>query len=84
MKMSRKKKKEKYAVLYGFNIKNKNKTGYLKIDRDGYSIVQDKSAAAGFSISTESGRGTPEDWCRFFKDEPEISDWRFHPVILIR
>ena len=82
--MSRKKKKEKYAVLYGFNIKNKNKIGYLKIGQDGYSIVQDKNNATNFSISIESDKGTPEDWCQFFKEEPEISDWRFHPIILIR
>ena len=83
--MSRKNKKENYAVLFGFNLKDKTKTGYLQITPSGgYSIVKDASQASEFSTSVKAGKGSPLDWCEFFKTEPNISDWRFHPVILTR
>lgn len=82
--MPRKKKKSKYAVLFGFDSKDKDRTGYLKVGPDGCSVVENREEASEFSLSAEPGKGTPLDWCRFFRTEPGVSNWRFHPITLTR
>ena len=62
----RKKKQQIYAVLFGFNIKNKNQTGYLCITDNGYKIVNDHMLATKYSLNVKPGKGTPKDWCEFF------------------
>ena len=80
----RKKKQQKYAVLFGFNIKNKNQTGYLCITNNEYKIVNNHTLATKYSLNIKTGEGTPKDWCDFFKNEEKLDQWRFHPVILIK
>ena len=70
----------KFAVLFGFDTGDKERTGYLKVGETGYSVVKNKCDATEFSLSAEQGKGTPKDWCEFFKAEPDISNWRFHPI----
>ena len=78
-------KPEKYAVLFGFCLDDKEKTGYLKILEKSCAVVSDKYDASRFSLDEKQpGWRPPSDWCRFFKDEPSVSRWRFHPVILTK
>lgn len=86
MDMLRKKDKtcrRKYAVLYGFNIDDKDDTGYLALGDNGPRVTKNWLDAARFSLSAEPGKGTPRDWCEFFKGEAALSRWRFHPVTMI-
>ena len=53
-------------MLFGFNIKNKNQTGYLCITDNGYKIVNDHMLATKYSLNVKPGKGTPKDWCEFF------------------
>ena len=84
--MSRKKTKKdavrRFAVLFGFNVSNKDRTGYLKVSKTGYTIVENRRDATEFTLSAEPGKGTPRDWCEFFKTEPYVSNWRFHPITI--
>lgn len=80
--MSDGKPRRKYAVLFGFDSRDKSRIGYLKVLENGCSVVGRRSDATEFSLSAEPGKGTPSDWCRFFRDEPDVADWRFHPVIV--
>lgn len=74
---------EKQAVLFGFDSRDKDSTGYLRIDDRGRRVVEDLSAATRFSLASDrSGWHPPEDWCRFFREEEDLSSWRFHPVVL--
>lgn len=70
----------RYAVLFGFDMNDKDRTGYLKVGETGCAVVDSRRDATEFSLSAEPGKGTPKDWCEFFKAEPGVSDWRFHPV----
>lgn len=79
----RKKKQQTYAVLFGFNIKDKNQTGYLCITDNEYKIVNNHVLATKYLLNVKPGKGTPKDWCEFFKEEEKLNQWRFHPVILI-
>jgi hypothetical protein len=45
--------------------------------------VEDRRDATEFSLSAEPGHGTPRDWCEFFKTEQSVSNWRFHPIIVV-
>ena len=72
----------KFAVLFGFDITDKDRTGYLKVEETGYTVVDDRHDATEFSLSAEPGKGTPRDWCEFFKTEPNVSNWRFHPITI--
>ena len=85
--MPRKRKKKsavrRFAVLFGFNVSNKDQTGYLKVGETGYTIVENRRDATEFTLSAEPGKGTPRDWCEFFKTEPDVSNWRFHPITIV-
>ena len=70
-------------MLFGFDVEDKDVLGYLAIGPDGPSVVEDRDRAARFALSAEPGKGTPKDWCEFFKTEPQLSGWRFHPVVLL-
>ena len=70
----------RFAVLFGFNIGDKDRTGYLKVGETGCMVVKNRRNATEFSLSAEPGKGTPKDWCEFFKTEQDMSNWRFHPV----
>ena len=83
-KQTEKKGEDRFAVLFGFNVEDKDRTGYLKVGKTGYSVTEDPAEATAFSLNPESGKGTPKDWCRFFKSERDISNWRFHPVIMVK
>lgn len=72
----------RFAVLFGFNIGDKDRTGYLKVGKTGCMVVKNRRNATEFSLSAEPGKGTPKDWCEFFKTEQDISNWRFHPVTI--
>ena len=72
----------KFAVLFGFNIGDKDQTGYLKVGKVGYTVVKDRHDATEFLLSAEPGKGTPKDWCEFFKTEPDVLNWRFHPITI--
>ena len=82
--MPRKKTKKdavrRLAVLFGFDVGDKDRTGYLRVGETGYTIVENRRDATGFPLSVERGKGTPRDWCEFFKTEPGVSNWRFHPI----
>lgn len=86
--MSRKQTKKdtirRFAVLFGFNIDNKDQTGYLKVGETGCMVVKNKCDATKFSLSAEPGKGTPRDWCEFFKTEQDVSNWRFHPITVVK
>lgn len=71
-------------MLFGFDVRDKDVLGYLTVGPDGLSVTADRSRAMEFSLSAEPGKGTPRDWCEFFKSEPALSSWRFHPVTLVR
>lgn len=72
----------RFAVLFGFDITDKDRTGYLKVGETGCTVVDDRHDATEFSLSAEPGKGTPKDWCEFFKAEPDVSNWRFHPITI--
>ena len=84
--MSRKKTKKdavrRFAVLFGFDVGNKDRTGYLRVGETGYKIVENRHDATEFTLSAEPGKGTPRDWCEFFKTEPDVLNWRFHPITI--
>lgn len=82
--MASRKKRRRCAVLFGFDLKDKENTGYLAFEDGKCSITQDRAAAKEFSLSAEPGKGTPADWCEFFKTEPEVANWRFHPIVLLK
>jgi hypothetical protein len=71
-------------VLFGFNIQNKNQTGYLCVIDNEYKIVNNYTLATKYSLNIKPGKGTPKDWCEFFKNEEKLDQWRFHPVILTK
>ena len=84
--MPRKRKKgdvRRFAVLFGFDVGDKDRTGYLKIADGKCAVVGDRKEATEFSLSAEPGKGTPKDWCEFFKTEPDVANWRFHPITLV-
>ena len=72
----------RFAVLFGFDIADKDRTGYLKVGETGCTVVENRCDATEFSLSAEPGKGTPKDWCEFFKTEPDLSNWRFHPITI--
>ena len=71
----------RYAVLFGFSLHDRDRTGYVKAGPSGCSVTEDESDATKFRLAPD-GEGSPKDWCKFFRDEPELSSWRFHPVIM--
>ena len=73
----------RFAVLFGFDTGDKNRTGYLKVGKTGCAVVENRRDATEFSLSAEPGKGTPRDWCEFFKTEQDVSNWRFHPIIVV-
>ena len=83
---TQKKPKVKWYVLRGYNISNKDDTGFLSIDKAGkphqiYKIVESQDDAIKFpseNVYGTKGFGTPKQWCEFFKGEPELEDWKFH------
>ena len=76
----------KWYVLRGYNISNKDDTGFLSIDKAGkphqiYKIVESQEDAIKFpseNVYGTKGFGTPKQWFEFFKGEPELEDWKFH------
>ena len=72
----------RFAVLFGFDTVDKDRTGYLKVRETGCTVVENRCDATEFSLSAEPGKGTPRDWCEFFKTEPDVSNWRFHPITI--
>ena len=84
--MAKRKRKQKtvrkFAVLFGFDTADKDRTGYLKAGKNGCAVTQDRRDATEFSLLAEPGKGTPKDWCEFFKTEPDMSNWRFHPITI--
>ena len=72
----------RFAVLFGFDITDKDRTGYLKVGETGCTVVENRCDATEFSLSAELGKGAPRDWCEFFKTEPDVSNWRFHPITI--
>ena len=80
--------KVKWYVLRGYNIDNKDDTGFLSIDKTGkphqiYKIVESQEDAIKFpseNVYGTKGFGTPKQWFEFFKGEPELEDWKFHLV----
>ena len=82
--MPRKRKKKsavrRFAVLFGFDTGDKDRTGYLKVGETGCAVVKDRRDATEFTLSAEPGKGTPRDWGEFFTTEPDVSNWRFHPI----
>lgn len=81
-KQTRKGAARRFAVLFGFDTKDRGKTGYLRAGEAGCSVVEDRRDATEFPLSAEPGKGTPRDWCEFFKTEQGVSGWRFHPVTI--
>lgn len=73
----------RFAVLFGFDVGDKDRTGYLKVVDGRCTVVDDKREATEFSLSAEPGKGTPRDWCEFFKTEQDVSNWRFHPITVV-
>ena len=72
----------RFAVLFGFDTGDKDRTGYLKVGETGCTVVENRCDATEFSLLAEPGKGTPKDWCEFFKTEPDVSNWRFHPITI--
>lgn len=81
---TRRKARDGYAVLFGFDVRDKERTGYVGEGERGLAVVDDVRKAKTFALSAEPGHGTPEDWRDFFRSEPGLSSWRFHPVVLDR
>ena len=83
---TQKKPKVKWYVLRGYNIGNKDDTGFLSIDKTKkshqiYKIVESQEDAIKFpseNVYGIKGFGTPKQWFEFFKGEPELEDWKFH------
>jgi len=86
-------KKIKWCVLYGFNINDKDDVGYLALRSQDdlkqnprlgvYEVVKDEAMARKFPMENYDnlpGFAPPEKWLEFFKEEDELSDWRFHLV----
>jgi len=82
-KQTKKNSVRRYAVLFGFDLNDKDRTGYLKVGETGCAVVENRRDATEFSLSAEPGKGMPRDWCEFFKTEPGVSDWRFHPITVV-
>lgn len=82
--MAKRKRKKKavrrFAVLFGFDTADKDRTGYLKAGKNGCAVTQDRRDATEFSLS--AGVERIRDWCEFFKTEPATANWRFHPVFV--
>ena len=73
----------RYAVLFGFDLEDKDRTGYVRAGEKGCSVVDGPEDATEFPLKPD-GEGSPKDWCEFFKGEPGLSGWRFHPVVMSR
>lgn len=89
-------KRRRWCALYGFNINNKDKTGYLGFRDERelranprlglYKIVKCAEEAAHFPCENYLSNpdfAPPEKWLEFFKKERELSQWRFHLVTRI-
>ena len=52
--MPRKKTKKdavrRFAVLFGFDVGNKDQTGYLRVGETGYTIVENRRDATEFTL----------------------------------
>ena len=77
-----------WFLLMGFNKDNEDETGFLALDKDPeskkfYAVTKDKKLALKFpskNVNNVEGFGTPTQWLNFFKNEPELSSWKFHIV----
>ena len=76
-------------VFRGFNKNDKDDVGFLSLKQYNvkhelskcYYIVEDIDDASRFpskNIKNIEGFGTPQQWLKFFEDEPELHQWKFH------
>ena len=75
-----KKKRLKIAVLYGFNLQNKEEVGYFGKNLD---IVQERSDAKEFPIKGKKSEdfASPSKWCKFINDDSTLNHgYKFHIV----
>lgn len=80
-----------WYVFRGFNKDDKDDVGFLSLKPYNvkhelsrcYYIVEDLDDASRFpskNIKNIEGFGTPQQWRKFFEDEPELRRWKFHLV----
>ena len=80
------KEKKRWYVLYGFNKNEESKTGYLSFRQKPsfkYEVVDDIKLAKRFPADNYDKLddfAPPEKWMKFFNQEHELSDWKFHLV----
>ena len=76
----------KWYAMRCFKKDDKNDVGFLGISKSkkhAYKIVDDAEDALKFpseNVLSANGFGTPKQWLEFFKNEPELKDWKFHLV----
>ena len=84
-------KPKRWCVLFGFKRDNHSETGCLAFRTSDeikanphigiYKIVDDASDAKHFpceNYDNIKGFASPEKWLKFFSEEPELKDWKFH------
>lgn len=78
-----------WYVFRGFNKDDKEDVGFLSLKPNNskhelskcYYIVEDLDDATRYpsiNVTNKQDFGTPQQWLRFFKEEPELSHWKFH------
>ena len=91
--------RQKKYVMFGFQISDPDNIGYLKILKDKtdcgafpvygdiYQFVPDIEDATKFNVRNTdkiSGFAGKAKWTKFFNNEAELSDFKFHPVTYIQ
>ena len=80
------KEKKRWYVPYGFNKNEESETGYLSFRQKPsfkYEVVDDIKLAKRFPADNYDKLddfAPPEKWMKFFNQEHELSDWKFHLV----
>jgi len=88
---ARKKNEEDWFVLMGFDRTDKDQQGFLAMN-DGkgfasYKITHDVHEALKFpskNVDSLSSYGTPEQWLKFFSEERELKNWKFHLMKILK
>lgn len=60
--------------------------GWLKISAGArlYEIVGSIGEATAIRVAKKKGKGTKDDWTKFFNSEAELEGWTFRPVGTLR